>query len=51
MMRVPEGLVRLPPDLMMSSGVHQKHAEEHDMASDAARLGVVNLNGSLRSDL
>lgn len=43
-MRVPEGLERLPSYPMMSCGVHQKHTQEHDMSSDATSLCVVDLD-------
>jgi hypothetical protein len=43
---VPEGLERLLADLVMSSSVHQKHAEQHDVARDTTRLDVMNLDSS-----
>lgn len=36
---------------MVRSGVHEQHAEEHDMARNTARLGVVNLDGKHWSNL
>ena len=36
---------------MMCSGVHQKHAKEHDVASDAAGLRVMDLYCCFRSQL
>lgn len=35
----------------MGGGVHQKHAEEHDVAGDATGLGVVDLDGRLGTKL
>jgi len=49
--RVPERLERLLPDFGVRGGVHQKHAEEHDVPCDAAGLSVVDPDGSVRSDL
>lgn len=48
---IPEGLERLLADTGMSSGIHEHHAEQHDMASNATRLGVVDLQGSDRTNL
>ena len=49
-MRVPEGLEALLPDLRMRRGVHEQHAQEHDVPGDSTSLRVVYLNCSLRSD-
>jgi hypothetical protein len=38
-------------DLGVSGCVHEKHAEEHDMASDASSFCIVNLNSRDLSDL
>lgn len=35
----------------MSGGIHEEHAKQHDVACNATSLGVVDLNGSLRSNL
>jgi len=51
MVRVPEGLIRLLTDFVMGSGVHHEHAEEHDVAGDAACLSVLDLDCSFGSDL
>jgi len=51
MVCVPEGLERLLADVGVRGGVHEKHAEEHDVAGDAAGLGVVDLDGGFRADL
>lgn len=48
---VPESLERLLPDPVVCCGVHEQHAEQHDMASDATSLGVVDLKSNLRSNL
>jgi hypothetical protein len=50
-MCVPESLKRLLTDLCVSSRVHEKHAQEHDMPRDATSFGVVDLNGCNFSDL
>ncbi len=51
MVSVPESLVGLLADLVMSSGVHQQHAEKHDVSCDATSLSVVNLNRRFRTKL
>ena len=51
MVSVPEGLERLLADAVVGGGVHQEHAEQHDVAGDTTRLGVVDLDGSDRADL
>lgn len=48
---VPKGLEGLLSDSVVGCRVHQKHAKEHDMAGDTARLGVVNLDCRYGSDL
>lgn len=48
---VPERLERLLADPVVSSRVHEQHAEEHDMASDTTGLGVVDLDRKHRSNL
>ena len=48
---VPEGFEGLLTDLVVCGGVHEEHTEEHDVASDTASLGVVNLDSSFRPDL
>ena len=49
--RIPESLEGLSSYTVMSRGVHQKHAQKHDMSSDAACLGVVYLYRSFWSKL
>lgn len=51
MVGVPEGLERLLTNSVVRSCVHEKHAEQHDVAGDTARLSVVDLQGEDRSDL
>jgi hypothetical protein len=41
---VPKRLEGLLPDAVVRRGVHQEHAQKHDMAGDATGLSVVNLN-------
>lgn len=36
---------------MVSGGVHQQHAEQHDVSSDATSLGVVYLYRGFRPNL
>lgn len=48
---IPEGLEALLANLVVRSRVHEKHAQQHDMASDSTRLGVVNLERSLGTEL
>lgn len=50
-MSIPECFIRLLTDLLVRSRIHQEHAEQHDMAGDAACLGIVYLNGGFGSDL
>ena len=49
--RVPEGLERLLPDLGVRRCVHQQHAQQHDVARDAAGLRVVDVQRGFRADL
>jgi hypothetical protein len=48
---VVEGLVRLLADLRVRGRVHEEHAQQHDVAGDAAGLGVVDLDRGLGADL
>lgn len=47
--RVPEGLVGLLPDPMVSGCIHQEHAEEHHMPRNTADLSIVDLHSRIRS--
>lgn len=49
--RVPECLKGLLANSVVGGGIHEQHAEEHDVASDAAWLGVMDLNRKERSYL
>jgi hypothetical protein len=51
MVSIPEGLETLLTNLVMSSCVHEEHGKEHEMASDATRLSVMNLKGDLLANL
>ncbi len=51
MMGVPERLERLLANLMVRSGVHEKHAQEHDMARNASSFCVMNLESGDLSNL
>lgn len=46
---VPEGLIGLLPDPMVSGCIHQEHAEEHHMPRYAADLSVVDLHSRIGS--
>jgi len=48
---VPERLERLLPDAVVGRRVHEQHAEQHDVAGNAAGLRVVNLDGSAGANL
>ena len=47
-MCVPERLERLLAYAVMRCGVHEEHTQQHDMASDATGLRIVDLNGRFR---
>lgn len=51
MVSVPERFEGLLADARMGCGVHQHHAKEHDVAGDASRLSVMNLDGGNRTNL
>ena len=48
---VPKGLEALVTNLVVSGGVDEEHDEEHEVAGDAASLGVVNVEGGLCANL
>ena len=50
-MRVPERLEGLLPDLRMRGRIHEEHAQEHDVAGDAAGLRIVDLESDLWPNL
>lgn len=47
---VPERLETLLANFCMGGAVHDDHDEQHDMASDATRLTVVDIEGIPRTD-
>ena len=49
--RVPESLEALIANLVVRSGVHEEHDEEHEVAGDASRLGVMNVKCNFGADL
>lgn len=49
--RVPESLEALVANLMVGGRVHKDHDEEHEVASDASSLLVVDIKGSDWADL
>ena len=48
---VPKGLEALVANLVVGGCVHEEHDEEHEVAGDPARLGVVDVEGSLCANL
>lgn len=44
---IPKGLEGLLADATVRGGIHEHHAQEHDMACDPARFGEVYLDGLL----
>jgi hypothetical protein len=48
---VVEGLERLLAHLRVRGRVHEKHAQQHDVAGDATGLRVVDLDSRLRAHL
>lgn len=48
---VPKGFERLLTNAIVGSCVHEKHAEQHEMAGDAAGLCVMDLQGGDGADL
>jgi hypothetical protein len=50
MVRVPESLVALLPDLGVRGREHEQHAQKHDVAGDTAGLHVVNLHSGFSSN-
>jgi hypothetical protein len=51
MVRVPESLERLLSNAVVSGCVHQQHAEKHNVTSHTTSLSVVDLYGSVGSNL
>ena len=49
-MSVPECFEALGADFVMRGGVHEDQDEEHEVAGNATRLCVVNVEGLLRPD-
>jgi hypothetical protein len=50
-MSVPESFETLVAYLVVCSGIHENHDQEHKMTSDATRLCVMDLQCILRADL
>jgi hypothetical protein len=48
---IPERFEALVANLVVGGGIHEDHHEEHEMASDATRLGIMDLQSDLLSDL
>lgn len=51
MMSVPESLETLVANFMMSGSVDEKHYKEHEVPSDTASLGVMDVKGRFRANL
>jgi hypothetical protein len=51
MMSVPESLEALVANFMMSGSVDEKHYKEHEVPSDTAGLGVMDVKGCFRANL
>lgn len=51
MVGVPEGLERLLSDAVVGGGIHEQHAEQHNVTRNATGLSVMNLDCGNRSDL
>lgn len=51
MMSVPEDFERLVTDFVVGGGVHQEHAQQHNMTSDTTGVRVVNLQSGERPGL
>ena len=51
MMGVPERLETLVTYLVMSSGIHQKHDQKHEVPRDTPGLRVVDIERTFRSNL
>ena len=47
---VPERLEALLANFCVGGTVHEDHDEQHDMASDTARLAVVDVKGIRRTE-
>lgn len=43
---IPKNLEALLSNFLVGSGIHQEHDEEHEVTGDAARLRIVNIQGS-----
>lgn len=50
-MSVPKGLEALLANFVMGCGIHQQHAQKHDMSCNSSGLRVVNLKSGNRSNL
>jgi hypothetical protein len=50
-MSVPKSFETLVADLVVCSGIHEDHNQEHEMASYTASLCIMNLQGILRTNL
>lgn len=51
MVRIPECFEALGANFLAGGAVHEQHDEQHEVARDATRLGVVDLEGELFPDL
>lgn len=49
-MRVPESLERLLSDAMVGSGIHEHHAQKHNMAGDSTCFSIMYLDSIYGAD-
>lgn len=48
---VPKGFETLVANLVVGSGIHEDHNEEHEVSRDTASLGIMNIESNLRANL
>ena len=51
MVGVPKGFERLLSNPVVSSGIDEKHAQQHDMSGNTTSFGIVDLQRNLRTHL
>jgi len=50
-MGIPESFKALSANLVVRGSIHEHHDEQHKVSSDSTRLGIVNLERDLLTDL
>jgi len=48
---IPKGFKALCANLVVGGSIHQNHDKKHEMTSDAASLGIMNVQSNFRPDL